>query len=215
MDTLYTENAPLEALLQRFGRINRSRHEHSLADVYVVREQPDAVKYLYSTDLLDSTLRKLEEVDGQPVDESAVGEWIDHIYEGQALETWWAAYRKSATEFSSEILETLKPFETDSGIEKAFYQMFNGVEVLPAASYSDYTMLMKQRKFLEAAALLVPLRWQQYKRLNQLKPAKAWRENFQQGRFSIPVYLVEANYSSENGLDIESAMEVEVPLEAD
>jgi CRISPR-associated endonuclease/helicase Cas3 len=215
MDTLYTENAPLEALLQRFGRINRLRLNKTLADVYIVREQPEAVKYLYSLDLLEATLKKLEEVDGQPVDEGAIGEWIDHIYEGQALEKWWADYRKSAAEFSSEILDTLKPFSTDSGIENAFYKMFNGVEVLPAASHDDHETLIKQKKYLEAAALLVPLRWQQYKRLNQLRPAKAWQETTQHGRFSTSVYLVDANYSSENGLDIEGAMEVEMPPEAD
>jgi len=45
MDTLYNENAPLEALLQRFGGL--TVHDGvSSADVYVVREQPENVKYL-------------------------------------------------------------------------------------------------------------------------------------------------------------------------
>ncbi len=212
MDTLYTEVAPLEALLQRFGRVNRVRRRE-LADVNVVREQPENVKYLYLPALLDATLRKLEEIDGQPVDECAVGAWLDQIYAGQALEEWQTRYDKSWDEFGSEILDNLRPFATDEGIEKSFYQMFNGVEVLPEAVHTQYVDLIKQRKYLDASSLLVPLGWGQYKRLEGHR--KAWRETETQGRLEFPIYLVDAEYSSENGLDIEGALQTEVLREAD
>ncbi|MEP7287804.1 MAG: CRISPR-associated helicase Cas3' [Chloroflexota bacterium] len=214
MDTLYSEIAPMEALLQRFGRVNRSRPKGSpLANVYIVREQPDDVKYLYSPDLLDATLRKLEAIDGQSIEEGSVGAWLDEIYAGEALTTWWADYRKSEAEFKAAILDSLKPFATDNDIESLFYQMFNGVEVLPSERYDEYQRLMKSREVIEAASLLVPLRWGQYKRLE--KQRKAWPEAFKEGRYEERLYLVDAVYSSENGLDIEGAMQTEIPMEAD
>jgi CRISPR-associated endonuclease/helicase Cas3 len=210
MDTLYTEIAPLEALLQRFGRVNRSRNR-ALADVYVVREQPDNVKYLYDLNLLEATLKKLEAINGQPIDERAVGSWLEQIYAGPALDEWWTRYNQSLASFESEILGNLRPFATDKDIEQAFYQMFNGVEVLPETAYPEYKALIQQRRYLDASSLLVPLSWGQYKRLE--KHRKAWREDERQGRFVFPVYLVDADYSSEDGLAIEGAMQTEVPLE--
>ena len=38
LDTIYTEPAPLEALVQRFGRINRRRKQRDLAPVHVYRQ---------------------------------------------------------------------------------------------------------------------------------------------------------------------------------
>lgn len=214
MDTLYSEVAPLEALLQRFGRVNRARKTKSrLADVYVVREQPDDVRYLYSPDLIEAALNKLDEINGHPVDEASVGKWLDELYAGAAHDAWWTKYRQSAASFQADILGTLKPFATDESIESAFYQMFNGVEVLPASALRDYEGLINSGNVIEASSLLVPLRWQQYKRLAQ--NGKAWRDTLQKGRYPTPIYVVNADYSPESGLDIEGAMQVAVPTEAD
>jgi CRISPR-associated endonuclease/helicase Cas3 len=214
MDTLYSEVAPLEALLQRFGRVNRARKVKGvLADVYVVREQPDEVKWLYSPELRAGALQRLEAINGQAIDESAVGAWLDEIYAGAALDEWWKKYRESEASFANDILGTLKPFATSDDIETMFYQMFNGVEVLPYSFLSEYEELINAGEFIKASALLVPLRWNQYKRLTLV--GKAWRDTIQKGRYPTPVYLVDADYSPESGLDIEGALQIDVPTEAD
>jgi CRISPR-associated endonuclease/helicase Cas3 len=214
MDTLYTENAPLEALLQRFGRVNRSRRM-SLADVYVVREQPENVTYLYLPVLIDATLKKLERLDHQAIDESAVNDWLDEIYAGETLKAWQAEYDVSLAKFESEILNGWKPFVTDHEVESSFYQMFNGVEVLPADDFPKYEDLLKRKRFLEASMLLVPVRWDQYKRLENAKKASQEIYRLTPKSRGFPIYTVEASYSSESGLDIEGALEIEVPPEAD
>lgn len=214
MDTLYSEVAPLEALLQRFGRVNRAREKKGvLADVYVVREQPDDVKWLYSPELLAGAVQKLEEIDGQPIDESKVGTWLDQIYTGATLDEWQKTYQESAAKFESEIIGTLKPFATDDGIEAAFYQMFNRIEVLPASALTEYETLINKGQFVEASSLLIPIGWKQYQMLKNNK--KTWDDNVKKGRYQIPVHVVNADYSSDSGLDIEGAMQVDIPPEAD
>ena len=185
MDTLYSEAAPLEALLQRFGRVNRARKERTLADVYVVREQPDTVKYLYKPpNFIDETLKKLELIDNEVIDESQVGDWLDNIYKGDVLDVWKAQYQASLHTFQTEILGTLRPFATAKDIEALFYQMFNGIEVLPGAMFGEYEALIKKHEYLKATALLVPLRWEQYKRL--VKSKKAWAHRQSRGTKTEP-----------------------------
>ena len=216
MDTLYSEVAPLEALLQRFGRVNRARKTTGfIADVNVVREQPDGVKYIYKPPaLLAATLCKLEELDGQQIDEAAVGGWLDEIYAGETLEAWQATYRASAAAFETDILNTLRPFEA-GGAADAFYAMFNGVEVLPEMFYPEYKAHIQKREFIEASSLLVPISWQQYKRLNTMNPSRAWPEKVKEGNFDTLLYLVNADYTSERGLDLEGAVQPTIPMEAD
>jgi CRISPR-associated endonuclease/helicase Cas3 len=212
MDTIYSEAAPLEALIQRFGRVNRKQRV-PLADCYIVREQPEQVKHIYEVGLIAAALAKLESLSGSAIDEGQVSAWLDEIYSGTALEAWQAAYDRAAAEFQTAILETLQPFNTDDDLEAAFYRLFDGLEVLPEADYSAYKALIQQHKPLEASLSLIPLRWGQYQQLQRHN--RAWRETIAQGKFKIAVYLVAVPYSPERGLDLEAATRAVPALEAD
>lgn len=200
LDTLYTEAAPLEALLQRFGRVNRGRPRGAgLADVYVLREQPDTVNYIYAADLIDAALRCLEAENGQPIDESRVTQWLTDVYKGEALIRWQADYDESWEQFQNEVLRNLAPFN-NSDLAGLFFQMFDSVEVLPFQYLSAYEQLIREHRYLEAAGWLVPIAWRDYKRLEKL--GKAWHEK--QGKYG-DLYIVSAPYHPESGLDLYSA----------
>ncbi|NJO05929.1 MAG: CRISPR-associated helicase Cas3', partial [Chloroflexaceae bacterium] len=80
LDTIFTDPAPLEALIQRFGRVNRNRRL-PLTDVHVCREPiPEQNLRPYDTRLLHGTLAVLEPQQGQPIDEAAVSDWLDALY---------------------------------------------------------------------------------------------------------------------------------------
>lgn len=227
LDTLYTEAAPLEALLQRFGRVNRAREEKSIADVYVMREQPEkAAKLIYDLDLIQAALNCLEtdNPDGRLIDEGQVTEWLEQIYTGAVLERWQHDYDESWEYFQHEVMNGLKPFN-NSGLDDLFFQMFDGIEVLPASNLTIYEQLTREHRYLDAASWLVPIAWRDYKRLERMD--KAWREA--QGKHR-DLYIVSAPYDAENGLDIYSVYKLggtatqpgtteldnyEVPLEAD
>jgi CRISPR-associated endonuclease/helicase Cas3 len=197
LDTLYTEAAPLEALLQRFGRVNRGRPIGTPpADVYIVRQQPDNVRHIYSHDLIDAALICLEEVDGQPIDESRVNEWLARVYSGAALERWQTDYETSAIAFHKEVMAGLRPF-CASHLDKLFYQMFDSIDVVPMQHLQQYEQKIRQGNYLEAAGWHISMAYRDYARLERER--LAWQEMLQD---NYSVFVVSVPYSPDSGLDI-------------
>src|SRR5690606_10202411 len=71
LNTIYSDPAPLEALVQRFGRVNRARLLAELARVHVFT-QPDDGQKIYDPALVAGTLEILRREAGKPIDESAI-----------------------------------------------------------------------------------------------------------------------------------------------
>jgi CRISPR-associated endonuclease/helicase Cas3 len=199
LDTLYTEAAPLEALLQRFGRVNRGHPPGTPpADVYVLREQPPNVKHIYNLDLINTALNCLEEVDGTPIDESRVNEWLARVYTGKALKDWQADYDASWDSFQREVMAALRPF-CASNLDALFFRMFDSIDVVPLQHLHHYEQLIRAGKYLEAAGWHVAIAWRDYARLEQMR--HAWQEKLD-GKYDV--YVVNVPYSSDSGLDLYS-----------
>ena len=176
LDTIFSDPAPLEALIQRFGRVNRKRRL-SLAPVHVFTEPSDG-QGIYDAGLVQETLDMLmREADGQAIDEGAIQGWLDEIYQGSLLTGWEAEYAKTAAEFREAFLDSLCPFNANSELEDAFNRLFDGLEVLPAGLKGDHERLHRDRP-LEAAELLVPISWRRWHVLRKagrvLTPPEEW-----------------------------------------
>jgi CRISPR-associated endonuclease/helicase Cas3 len=190
LDVLFSEPAPLEALVQRFGRVNRKRRADS-APVYVCTEPEDG-QGVYDPALVQASLALLaREADGRVVDEALVQGWLDEVYSGEALEGWEREFDRTAREFRTSFLEALRPFDSDPTLEEAFNRLFDGVEVLPLSLEEEYHRLRRSRP-LEADQLLVPISWGRWHQLRQ--EGRLWTE---QGKWP---QVVDAPYSSEFGL---------------
>ena len=157
LDTIYTEPAPLEALVQRFGRINRRRKQKNLAPVHVFR-QPDDGQKIYDPELVQRTLSILEREHERPIDEGSIGAWLDEIYSGEVEIRWREEYKNAADNFDRTCVRTMRPFAADEGLEVAFYKAFDGLEVLPASLYDEYKTLSDEEP-IRAGELLVPISW--------------------------------------------------------
>ncbi len=164
LDTIYSDPAPLEALVQRFGRINRRRLNKNLAPVYVFR-QPDDGQKIYEEILVKRTLDILQREDGKPVNEAAIGDWLDEIYKDEVAQKWQEEFQQAAQEFEEACLNTLRAFESSRGLTKLFYQAFDGTEVLPQSHLDEYEDL-KHSEPIRAGELFVPV---SYRRLYQLR----------------------------------------------
>jgi len=170
LDTIYSDPAPLEALIQRFGRVNRGRRRDAdgnvvLADVHVFREPvPEQNLRPYDRDLLLATLRLLEEHDGEPIAEHAVGAWLNTIYDeyaGDYAVRWRESFDQAYQSFDEEVLRSLVAFNADADLAQLFYAAFDSVEVLPQRFAQRYLALMSEERFVEASGLLVSIaNWQ-------------------------------------------------------
>lgn len=193
LDTIYSDPAPLEALVQRFGRINRRRLQSDLAPVFVFR-QPDDGQKIYDPALVQKTMRVLEREQGRPVDESAIGSWLDEIYSGEIAERWQREFTHAATEFEASCIRSLRAFQTDRSLEELFYKAFDSVEVLPDDLYDEF-MQLKEDEPIRAYELAVPISWRRYHAL-------AGQGLIRRGDRDLPTVVLTA-YSSELGLTFE------------
>jgi CRISPR-associated endonuclease/helicase Cas3 len=191
LDVIYTDPAPLEALIQRFGRINRRRLKES-APVNVLTEPNDG-QGVYEEDLVQATLAVLAKNSGCLIDEEAISDWLDAVYQGPIAERWNRAYEVTYNEFEAACLRTLRAFNSDRNLEEIFYRAFDGVDVLPVCLECKYYRLMEAGEPLEASQLLVSIRWGRYCKLRR-------EGRVREGREAGSPRVVDAEYSSELGL---------------
>lgn len=194
-DVLHSDPAPLDALIQRFGRVNRARRQRELARVNVYTQPTGAGERasVYDPALVEASLAVLHAHDGQPVDESQVGEWLGLAY--QDVEAWQVRYTQKVAEFQRVIAE-LRPLESaDRGLMLLFSRLFDELRVLPLDLEDEYRARLNVNP-IEAEGLLVSLSWRQYKMLE--RDGRAWRGEGE----DEALFFVDAPYSARWGLDL-------------
>jgi len=174
LDVLYSDPAPLEALLQRFGRINRLGLRPPAA-LYVFTQDEKAFGYVYHPrEQISRTLDLLKErtaparTNGLLLDESALPDWLDELYQDSLLARWEQDFEASLQEFEENFLAALKPFHSDQALAGQFNRLFDSLEVLPEALYDEYIQAQEEYRYPDADRLLVPLGWRQVQRLIQM-----------------------------------------------
>ncbi|MFB3765491.1 MAG: CRISPR-associated helicase Cas3' [Methanotrichaceae archaeon] len=196
LDVIYTDPAPLEALLQRFGRVNRRRLK-DFALAYVFKEPSDGQR-VYDKELVHESLKVLQKNDGKLIDEAKISDWLDEIYQGKIADNWNSAYQNAYDEFWDGVLRNLRAFNSDEGLEDEFYKAFDSVEVLPLGFLDDYYKALENNP-LEASQLLIPIRWRQFSQLKE--------KGLTQVENNGKVRIVNAYYDSEFGLNLKRRYE--------
>lgn len=203
-DTIYSDPAPLEALLQRFGRVNRGRADKTLRLPVHVFTVPDAQNarqpYLpYDAALVERSMAVLSQFcAGRDIDESLVTTMLGEIYQGDLLASWEREYNDSALKFKRDILGSIAAFE--SGEARRFYELFDGIEVLPQDCVEQYYDARDAHGYLEASQYLVNISYGVYREFFQYGLISPARE--QEGEFADHIIVP---YNSEVGLDIDGA----------
>ncbi|HHL39239.1 MAG TPA: CRISPR-associated helicase Cas3' [Deltaproteobacteria bacterium] len=152
-DTIVTEPAPLEALLQRFGRVNRKGKKGVVPVRVLVRSVDDGG--VYEAGLVEKALSILSANDDKVIDEATVGDWIDEMYRG-IEDRFTSKARASIKEFRESALRTLRAFQSSEEMRDLFDELFDGTEVLPACLVDEFRHLREVAP-IEARSLLVPV----------------------------------------------------------
>lgn len=172
LDILFSDPAPLEALLQRFGRINRLGGRPPADALVFDQIEPDFRRIYRPIQQVEQTIALLREgtapsADGLELDEASLPAWLDQLYQGEVLEHWQTAFEESFSQFENNFLAALLPLQSNPALAERFNRLFDSVEVLPEPLYDEYQQTLEGENPLLADRLLVTLQWGQYQGLLQ------------------------------------------------
>ena len=159
-DLIVTEPAPLDALLQRFGRVfrekNRILQESDEANCFVTTEIEDVHKIIYDGILIENTLVEIKEIQDVVIREDIVQSLLDKIYEPYELN------EDNLREKFRGYLDNLYPFNVYEEGEEDFFSQFDGIEVLPIELFYEFKSYIDKRRYLEAEKLFVSISKKRY-----------------------------------------------------
>jgi len=202
LDTIYSDPAPLDALVQRFGRVNRVGKKN-IVPVHVFRRPYDG-QGVYQTNLVQRTLDVLEQHDDKDIDELMIEKWLDEIYSTPAIHDVWREQYDKQYALAISLLQQLRPFDSDKDLEEKFEALFDGVEVLPRVFEEEYLKYMAQDDFLEASQLFVGISYRKYQWLKSKGKVLPMEGTYRKR------WVVLQEYSPEFGLLFDSSLDVPV-----
>lgn len=162
-DCLFSEPAPIDALIQRFGRINRKRQK-GICDVHICKESGENDHFIYSTDKILRTLNALASVD--VLHESKIQYLIDTVYCNGYDEKEMEKFKRAKLLFERH-LQGIVPFIEDPTGRKEFNELFKSVEVVPECYEEDFWGKIENREFYEARAYIAQISYNQFARLHK------------------------------------------------
>lgn len=85
-DILYTENAPVDAIIQRAGRVNRQRKKKE-TKVIIAKAYEKTEKYVYQEEgILDKTFLEFSRKTGSELSENELNELVEKVYQDLDIE---------------------------------------------------------------------------------------------------------------------------------
>ena len=192
-DLLFSEPAPIDALIQRFGRVNRTGKK-GICDVCICREGGENDKYIYSTERVNRTLDAFAGVD--ILHESKIQNLIDTVY-GDGYGTKEQETFDNARALFSQYLQNIVPFIEDSSGREEFTGLFKSVEVVPSDYEDEFLRYINAKEFYEAMAYITSISEQQFARLH--KEGQLYKQDGQ--------WFVRVSYDSERGLALDELAE--------
>jgi CRISPR-associated endonuclease/helicase Cas3 len=169
-DVLYTEGAPLEALIQRAGRINRERGDDP-GNIYIYQQDKTSEKF-YPPEITKKALGVLKkEIDQTPsITEEQFLEMIEVIYAGRKFEEdpRFLNTRRMLNELMYDIGAVHDLPETDLHTRFVTYKM---VEVVPEQFWDD---IKEQNQFVIMEHLVKMPLWA-YLKAKRHEPTDKWK----------------------------------------
>lgn len=155
-DLAFIENAPIDALIQRFGRVNRAGKKY-VAPIYLYEKSLGNTKFFYDEAILAKTWKTLSALDGQRLSEQDLVSACNTVYENGYNEPQQKDFEKGLNN------SVIADFEEDwiagdwyDWIENVM-EKTNGqkVDIVCSNLIDEFEYLKAQKRYIEANQLLV------------------------------------------------------------
>jgi CRISPR-associated endonuclease/helicase Cas3 len=169
-DVLHTSGAPLEPLIQRFGRVNRLGALPGPALVVVHppafgsrgRSGPEFADGIYDAVPTRLAGQILARNDGGTLDEKLFGHWLDEVYASDWGREWRASVMDEYRNWDEQWLWFEQPFRNRDYLANDFDRLFDGTEAILQEDRSTYRKRLSTGNTsaegrLLAADLLLPV----------------------------------------------------------
>lgn len=160
-DKMYTEIAPIDSLLQRFGRINRYG-EKGISDIFIYNKS----NKIYLEDIIERTdfvIKNILDKNDGIILENETQEYLDYVYQDIDIEKYNSECRDI-----NDLIEDLEVAKFYDSAEQGLCS-FNTISVLPAVLLDEYNDLIREKKYLDANSLFVNIRYLKNKKEHIIK----------------------------------------------
>ncbi|MCC7203095.1 MAG: CRISPR-associated helicase Cas3' [Nitrospirae bacterium] len=161
-DTILTEPAPIDALLQRLGRVNR-KGSKGVVPVHICTMGSEKDRYFYDIERVLKTVECFR--DGEELTEDAVCRKVEQVY-AQGYNSKEEAEFQSALYSFRRVIASLTPFY-DSDDKDDFYDLIRSMEVIPIRFEGEYLDCKARNQHFEAMRFLASISFGQGAKLRQ------------------------------------------------
>lgn len=159
-DCAFIENAPIDALIQRFGRVNRTGKK-DLAQIVLIKNNEGKTPF-YDEDICVKTWKELKKFENVPLSEDNLIESCNVVYkDGYNLNQ----QKDFEIGLNNEIINNFKSKliagDWSNAFEEAFENDNQKIEILCENLIDEYKILINQKRFIEANQLLVSVYYYQ------------------------------------------------------
>lgn len=199
-DVLFTSAAPLEALLQRFGRVNRLGrrppadvivHEPSYGPRRRDRSRQEYADGIYPRDPVAEGWKILCANDGAVVDEPQAEGWLDDVYATDWGRRWHTDVTYHRAEFQEAFLSFYEPFDDRDELAHRFDEMFDGTEAILLEDQTEFREALKLADQPAAGRLLAS---------DYLIPMPGYAAPMARLDRTLGVHVIDGEYDPEHGL---------------
>jgi CRISPR-associated helicase Cas3/CRISPR-associated endonuclease Cas3-HD len=194
----HTSAAPLESLIQRFGRVNRVGQLPGPAPVVV--HEPAYVQRGKSLELYADGVYQAEPVqlawqilaryEGGLLNEQLFTGWLDEIYASDWGQRWRAEVEEVCRRWDGDWLQFQDPFSSRDDLSDAFDALFDGTEAILEDDVGEYRDLLEGNTRAAGRLLAAEL----------LLPVPHYAQRIGRWDKSIGVTVIDADYNSTYGL---------------
>jgi len=195
----YIEPAPIDALAQRFGRINRKGNREP-AQIVVFEKQSIENGKIYDQEVVDRTIDLLRKK--SVLSEQDLVAILNEVYKDGYKESS-EAYNEYMKGLSNNDInnfdENIIAGTYRDWIEEIIAKTDEQVEVLPISLLDEFRNRIRKKEFIKAKSLLVTVKIGQFSNVSKRGLVEKYND--------IDEYVVHLDYTEKKGLDLKSQLD--------